>query len=153
MADVLTHSPQEAPSRVPDILRRTVPWVRVMSVVLFISGGLMFVGGLLFAVGVFAGRLGDRSGASGLPTLLVGVFYAAFGPFYLIPAVFLHRFASRAKAFVAAPRPDLLEAALDAQRSYWKFIGILIIVGCVLAIGLLVITAGVTFLWFRTAAR
>jgi hypothetical protein len=148
MADVLTVEQ----SRVPDILRRTAPWVRLMSVVLFISCALMMVGGLIFAIALAVGLGGDTSRPAGAaPAMAVGVVYAVMGLINLFPAVFLTRFANRAKAYVASRTVPHLEEALDAQRSYWKFMGIFMIVAFVgvLCIG---VVAGIAGFWFARAA-
>lgn len=155
MADVLTveSGSSMSASRIPDIVRRTAPWVRLMSVVLFISCAFMVIGAAIFAVTIAVG-LGvsaDRP-AGAVPVAIVALVYACFGLINLIPAVFLMRFAGRAKAFVAAQTVQHLEEALDAQRSYWKFMGIFMIVGIGLALCVFVVAAVAGFWAFRSAA-
>jgi hypothetical protein len=149
MADVLTVEQ----SRIPDILRRTAPWVRLMSVVLFISCAFMMVGGLIFAIALGAG-LAASSGRPGgaVPAVVVALVYCGMGLVNLIPAVFLMRFAGRAKAYVTAQTIDHLEQALDAQRSYWKFMGIFMIVAFVGAICIAVVAGIAAFMFARAAA-
>jgi hypothetical protein len=157
MADVLTLDPSQ-PSRIPDILRRTVPWVRMMSVVLFISCAVMMVGGVIFSIAMAAG-LAAQGGGTGrpfgaAPALIGGLFYAGMGLINIFPAVFLWRFGSRAKEYVASPRPELLEQALDSQRSYWKFMGIFMVIAVVLALVMVCFAFVGGLLWYRaTAAR
>jgi hypothetical protein len=152
MADVLTLDPSQS-SRIPDILRRTAPWVRLMSVVLFISCAVMMIGGVIFAVAMAAGLAAQGAGGhfGAAPALVGGFFYAAMGLVNIFPAMFLWRFASRAKEFVAGPRPELLEQALDAQRSYWKFMGIFMMVAVVLGVVVFCVAAVAGF-WFARAA-
>jgi ABC-type glycerol-3-phosphate transport system permease component len=155
MAEVLTADQPRGPgqSRIPDILRRTVPWVRFMSVLLFISCGVMMIGGLLFTIAMAVGlaSASDRPGGA-VPAVAAGLAYCGMGLINLIPAVFLMRFAGRAKAYVAAQTTDHLEQALDAQRSYWKFMGIFMIVGFVGAICVFVIAAIAGFMFYRARA-
>jgi hypothetical protein len=65
-------------------------------------------------------------------------------------STYLLRFANRAREFVMSGQPADLEQALDAQRSYWKFTGVMMIVIFVLCI-LVAVLAGVGgFLWMRS---
>lgn len=148
MADVLTVEQ----SRIPDILRRTAPWVRLMAIVLFISSALMMIGGVVFAVGMAAGLAAGGAGHAGAaPALIGGVLYCGVGLINLIPAVFLNRFASRARDYVAAATVPNLEQALDAQRSYWKFMGIFMIVGLVVGVCVAVVAGIAGAMWMQRA--
>src|SRR5262245_8761737 len=145
MADVLTQEPS-TPSRIPDILRRTAPWARLMSVLLFVSSGFMLIGALVLTLGMAAGALASGRGASGrgeqvAPMLVVGIGYAIVGLINIVPASLLWRFASRASEYATNASMELLERALDAQRSYWKFMGIFVIVGFVCMILVIVLAA------------
>jgi len=120
-------------SRVPDILRRTVPWARFMSILLFLGGGMMVVGGLVMGLGMgFAGAASGGDFGAAAAGGAIGLVYACAGLLNIVPAMFLWRFASRSSHYVAGPSDQRLESALDAQRSYWKFMGIFAIVGMAL---------------------
>ena len=41
-----------------------------------------------------------------------------------MPAIYLKRYASRITDLINLNRADMLEAALEAQKSFWKFVGI-----------------------------
>jgi Family of unknown function (DUF5362) len=112
------------PDGVADILRRTQPWVRLMAIMLFISVGLMVLCGLA------VGAMGVFSGEPGMAALMV--IYPLMGLLYLFPGIYLTRYASHIGGYVANLQTVQLELALDAQRAFWKFIGILTII----AIGL-----------------
>lgn len=112
------------PDGVADILRRTQPWVRLMAITLFISVGLMVLCGLA------VGAMGVFSGEPSMAALMV--IYPLMGLLYLFPGIYLTRYASHIGGYVANPQIVQLELALDAQRAFWKFIGILTII----AIGL-----------------
>jgi hypothetical protein len=64
--------------------------------------------------------------------------------FYIVPGIFLMRYASRIAALVASGRADDLESALAAQKSFWKFVGIVVavVLGLYLVILLLVVGVG-----------
>jgi hypothetical protein len=100
-------------------LRKTKPWVRFMSIIMFISVAFMFLGGLLMFVSSTA--LGMR-GASFGP--LVGILYWIFGGLYLIPAIFSHRYASSIGDLLSGGGDTAMEMALESQKSVWKFFGI-----------------------------
>lgn len=118
--DVLTvdPSPIDAP-RVGEILRRTAPWAKFVAILYCIGAGLMVL------VGIGAALMGL---ATRQPRMIVLMAYPLFGILYLIPAMYLLRFARQARGFATGHQSRHLEEALDAQRSYWKFMGILMII-------------------------
>jgi hypothetical protein len=145
--DVLTVDRPDR-TRVPDILRRTVPWVRLMSIILFIGSGLAALGGLLMALGAALGLGGPPGQQFGVLTgAVIGVCYAAIGAVNFFPAMFLTRFANNARDYATSAQPQLLEEALDAQRSYWKFMGVFTLIGVGLAIVGIVLGIVMAF-WF-----
>ncbi|HEX8915645.1 MAG TPA: DUF4339 domain-containing protein [Humisphaera sp.] len=123
--------------RAIEMLRQTKPWVRLFSVLLYIAVGLM---GLLAVFQLIAGLLGSSAASSGSGRsraaaggiAAVGMFSALFtlaaAGLYYIPAMYLGRYASRIDKLVRSRRQQDFEAALEAQKSYWKFIGILTLV-------------------------
>ena len=92
-----------------------------------------------------------RMGFNIRSAVFVGLLYSGMGLINLFPAVFLNRFASRARDYVAITTTPNLEQALDAQRSYWKFMGICMIVCLVLGVFAVVIAAVAGF-WFAQRA-
>lgn len=112
---------------VSDTLRRTQPWTRLMGVMGFISVGFMMV------FGVIGGLAGIASGD--MTALILLFLYPLLGLVYIFPSLYLLRYSKRIREFVAGGQGHQLEAALDAQRSFWKFVGIMAIVG--IAAGLL----------------
>jgi hypothetical protein len=103
-------------------LRRTRPWVILISVVTFLASGLMLMGGL--AVGA-RGALG--ASGSKFPAW-VGLVYLPFGLVYVFPAVKLWTYANAIGRLLVSRGTGDLESALDQQRSFWKFCGIAFIV-------------------------
>ena len=119
--------------RILDLLRQTRPWVRFFAILLYIAAGIMAVGGLIMVVLVMTT---SQKGAPGM--VGIGLLYVVLAVVYYFPASYLNRFASRITYFVNMRRNIDLEEALDAQRFFWKFCGVLAIIilcGYVIAVG------------------
>lgn len=104
-------------------LKRTKPWVRLISVCCLILGILM----LLVAVGIGTmGGLGKLPDSSSPSIMWLGtVMYALMGLLiYIYPGVKLWKFANRIATLLTRRSDEDLIAALDQQRSLWKYIGI-----------------------------
>ncbi|MCL6613459.1 MAG: hypothetical protein K6U03_02370 [Firmicutes bacterium] len=134
-----TASPQvsSGAARIPEIMRRTRLWILFFGIFGLVGAGLIFFVGL---VGFFVARpaLGMKEVIFAIPGLCV---YGLMGVFSILLSLYLLRYAGRIARYVAEPRDDLLADALDAQRVYWKFLGILTIVGCGLGFLSLVVAA------------
>ena len=109
------------------LLDATRPWVRLVGIVLFVTSGFLILGGL--AVAIAGAGLGQ--GAS----LLLGLVYGCMSALYIVPGVYLVRYAKRIREFVTqGQRATQLESALDTQRAFWKFVGVLTVIGLVLTV-------------------
>ncbi len=103
--------------RVVQAMVGTSLWVRLVAVLMFLSMGLGIAGSLV------AFLVGPRRGLPfALPTALIQILICAL---YLIPAVYLYRYAGAIGAFLKAGAVAELETALECQKSFWKFVGIL----------------------------
>jgi hypothetical protein len=127
--------PQGAPSAVTeltvDLLRQTRPWVLFMSVLTFLSCGLVLV---LSVVMVVAGFV--TSGSDAFPKF-VGLLYLPFGLLYVYPGIKLWKYASAIGRLVASRTAAELEVALAEQKSFWKYLGVMAAVVVVLyAVGI-----------------
>lgn len=112
--------------RTADMLRQTRPWVRFLGILGFVSIGFM----LLAAAGMLLAALASRAtGAGGgiplVQAIVFGVMYVVMGLLYIIPSMYLLRYASRISTFLDEGSVVTLDAALEAQKSFWKFVGIL----------------------------
>ena len=103
------------------ILRKTQPWVRLVSICGFICVALI---GMLGVVS-WVGRSTDRVAQVPLVALLV---YPVLLAVYLIPSLQLLKYSRRIRTFVAQGHTVQLEAALEAQRAFWRFTGIVVVV-------------------------
>jgi hypothetical protein len=109
--------------RAMDMLRATRPWVRLFSILIFLGAALMLLVAVIMIIGAVA--VSTRAGAAGVAPLIMAVFFVAGALLYLMPAVYLSRYASKIAELDAMKREDVLEQAMEAQKSFWKFIGIL----------------------------
>jgi hypothetical protein len=105
-------------ARTIQLFAQTTLWVRIMSILSFIGAGFMIIGGLfMIALGALSPR-GD-AGAAG-----VGLIYIVLAVFYIIPAVLLSRYASQCRSFANLRHEQLLEKAVETQKSFWKYMAI-----------------------------
>ena len=98
-------------------LRRTQPWVRFLSIAGFVSAGFMILGGLA------GGALGVATGGQEAAVLLF--LYPLLGVLYIYPSLCLLRYGNAIRQYLASRQGADLVSALDAQRSFWKFAGVL----------------------------
>ena len=119
-------SPAASPASIAVLLERTQPWVRFLAIMGFIAAGFMVLFGLV--VGAAGAATGNYQ------TLGIMVMYPIMGVIYVFPSIFLMRYADRIKTFVASGQEQDLAGALDAQRSFWKFAGILTIASIVISL-------------------
>jgi hypothetical protein len=112
-------------------LKQTRPWVLFLSILGFIFGGLAIVGGIIMAAVMgFAGSLGGElsQGMGAAMGIGLGALYLLMGVVYLFPSLYLLRFASGIAAMLGRDPVGGMESALRAQKSFWKFAGIFMIV-------------------------
>jgi hypothetical protein len=129
-------------NRALEMLRQTKPWVRLMSIVILVVAGLVALGGLCLGGAIMIGGASRSLPVAGAGGIFLAVTYVAFALLYLIPGVFLFRYASAIGSLVGSYSPTDLENALAAQKSFWKFVGILTaIVLCIYALILLIAVA------------
>ena len=74
---------------------------------------------MMFTMGI----AGSRSAGVGLS---VGLVYLVFAILYIYPSVRLWQYASSISRLEASRDSFSLETALDQQRSFWKFVGIVV---------------------------
>ncbi len=124
-------------------LRQTRPWVMLLGILGFLLAGLMLLGGV--GITIFTMIAGGGGGAAPriASAVAVGVTYAFIALFYIPPSLYLVRYANRIKEFLTAPSAAGLQSALSAQKSFWKFVGIAMLVimlfyGVVLVIGVII---------------
>jgi hypothetical protein len=113
-----------------DSMRSTRPWAMFLSIVGFITVGLMVLAGMIMMV---VGSVVTRK-FDGFPAVLMGIMYIAMSFFYLVPSIYLFRYASAIGRFLDSMTEAEMESALSYQKSFWKFVGIVVIIMFVLTI-------------------
>ncbi len=127
-------------------LRATKPWTRLISVLGFIGTGLTVLVGL----GIVLGRNFLPVSPKAPPLLFLGIFYILTSVLYLIPSIWLSKYSSAIASFLKRGDSVQLGNAIAYQKSFWKFVGILVLVSIVLAIvGIIAAILIPTFLAFR----
>jgi hypothetical protein len=126
------HAPsaQGITSQMIESLEQTRPWVRFLSILGFVGTVLMVLAALLMMVVGGAGMIpGAPRGGGG--AVLVGIVYLLVSLFYLFPSLFLFRYASGISS-MDGDTVGGMERALTAQKSFWRFVGIVMLVYLVL---------------------
>jgi hypothetical protein len=105
-----------------NLMLATKPWVRFLGVIGFIMCGLMLLAGVVFALICVLGHATPQG-------IVIAVLYPIMGLIYLYPSKCLFQYASRIGAFLAQGSMESLDHALEAQKNFWRFIGILTVIG------------------------
>ncbi|WP_298611786.1 DUF5362 family protein [uncultured Thiothrix sp.] len=139
--------------RVVASLRKTRPWVLFIAILGFIGAAFtliasipMLLGGGMMGMGGMGG-LDAGAGFAGTGFMIgMGVMYLLIAVLYFIASLYLLRYANAIKRAVTGLNASDMEAALEAQASFWKLVGILAIVSIVLMIVFMVVGFGSLFM-------
>jgi hypothetical protein len=133
---------------VVQLLRRTKTWVRVVGVFMWLGVGFMVLAAI--GMGVLSLTMGDAAGAGGASpfgssgTMLgMTLLYLVFAGLYVLPATKLWNYGSRIDDLLHSRSNADLEAALEAQRGFWTFVGVSFLV--MIALYVLVLVGAVAF--------
>ena len=132
-----------------DSLRATKPWVRFLGV-LGILGTILMAVVAVVLLGISAGPL--RGMPAGL-RMAIPMVYLVLAGLQVPPVLYLNRYASRIADLLRSEAPEDLVRALEAQKSFWKYVGImtlivLIFYVLIFAAGLVVALMGGAKHWF-----
>ncbi len=108
---------QLATPKAIETLRQTRPWVRFISVLGFIGSALMI------GIGLLGGLMGTLSPQARAQSAVLFV-YVPLSLLYIFPSLFLWRYADRIHKLQQSQHVADMESALEAQKSFWRFIGI-----------------------------
>jgi hypothetical protein len=137
-------SSQAIAAEVISQLARTKPWVRFISVMIFIGAGLLLLLGLFMGLGGGAAMFFSAGGVGGAEAgigIAVMLLYIAIAALYIYPGLKLWNYASRIGILIRSCQTMDLVSALNEQRAFWKFIGILAVI--VMALYLVIIPIGI----------
>lgn len=119
-----------------EMLRQTRPWVLLMGVLCFIGSAFMLLGGLgMLAMGAMASA---TASAKTFAPMAIGVIYIPLAGLYVYPGLKLTKYGSVIGRLLQTRASADMEAALEQQKSFWKFAGITTIVMIVLYIVLII---------------
>jgi hypothetical protein len=114
------------------LLRETAKWAKFISIVGFIFCGLLVLGGI-FAGTLFSNLSTNPYGNTGMPTAAMGsmftVIYIICALVYFFPCLFLFKFASRMQVALRSSDQQTLVSSIGNLRAYFRFVGILLIIG------------------------
>ncbi|HEY8102602.1 MAG TPA: DUF5362 family protein [Burkholderiaceae bacterium] len=108
-------------------LRGTKGWVRLFGILMFIGAAFMVIGG----IGMILGGSMMGAGGKGMPKgmlLGMGIMYFVMAAFYIFPATYLVKYASAIERLVSGGRTVDMESALEHQRKFWQFVGVLAVI-------------------------
>lgn len=113
-----------------DLLRKTRPWTRLLGVLGALGLGFILLAALFMAIGATPPFNAMPPG----PRLVAALLYVLMAFLQLPPVIFLNRYASRITDLLATGTMAELEAALAAQKAFWKYVGILTLIGILLSV-------------------
>lgn len=108
-------------------LKTMASWTTFMAVLGFISIAFLVLASIIMLV------MGKKSiGSAAIPFQgfysFMGLFYIVFAVMYIFPNLFLLRFSQKTKNALVNQDTNGLEEGVKNMKSYWKFMGIMIIV-------------------------
>lgn len=119
-------------------LRGTRPWVLFLAILGILGTVLLLIGGVgMFAVHGLSGTMASPQMSGGVLQLMA-VAYIVFGFVYLFPTIKLFKYSAAISALSRTGDVRDLERALDHQRGFWKFAGIMAILAIIAYAGLIV---------------
>ena len=114
-----------------------------LSILGFIGGGLMALATLFMGIGAAAGDDELFGGGDAPIVLAIAAFYAVAAGMYLLVSVLLFKYGRAIGFLVQFNRNQELEEALDAQRRFWKAMGVIAIVTMALMVVAMFVGVGV----------
>jgi hypothetical protein len=110
-------------------LAGTKGWVRFISVLMFVGAGFMLLIGLaMLLMGNAMASATKNPMFSGGMGVFMAVTYGIIAFVYIFPALKLWKYATCIGNLMSSGAALDLEMALNEQRSFWKFIGILFLI-------------------------
>jgi hypothetical protein len=111
-------------------LRATRPWAKLLSILGFIFVGITIISGIAMTIGKNFWPVSAKSpflSATGLVNIPLSILY-------LVPSIWLYKYASAIRRFLEGGGAIELGNALAYQKSFWKFVGIMTLVCLILAV-------------------
>lgn len=153
----MSNNPFKTPTQTPkkqsgstdqlvEVLTKTRPWVRFLSVLAFIGGiAAILVALLVLIVGMLSASTGGlaagpQGAGGGIAVAIVsGVLYLLLAFIYLVPASHLWKYAEGINKFSEKRSTANLLTAMEAQQKFWRFAGGIMLAYIVIMVSVLVI--------------
>jgi len=121
-------------------LKETSKWAKFLAIVGFIMAGFMVLMGLF--MGTIMSTMGGGMGGEipGFPVWTFSVLYILFAILYIMPMLYMYRFASKIQTALVQQNQVVLNSAFENLKSLFKFAGIMTII--MLALYALMIVGG-----------
>jgi len=116
---------------------------------MLLAAVFIILGGLIGSFGASANSEVASAAPAGAVMIGMGVVYAISSLIYIYPALKLWKYAGAITQLIASGSEQDLVHALDQQRGFWKFLGILMIV--VLGIYVVAIVVAIIAMAFGAA--
>ena len=127
-------------------LRATRPWTRLISILGFIGVAFSILAGIAMIIGRNFFPISDKAP----PLAFLGIIYMLTSVFYLVPSIWLSKYSSAISSFLKESDAIQLAKAIAYQKSFWKFVGIAVLVFIVIAVlGVIAATLIPTLLLFQ----
>ena len=128
------HQPGGVPPGSIQALKETRPWVLFLAILGCIGTGLMVLAalGMLLAGTAISSSTSMPAGFSYGMMAGMSVAYLVLGLLYLYPIVKLLKYSGAIKRLIQSGAAADLDEALQQQKSFWKFVGIVAIIMMVL---------------------
>jgi len=106
-------------------LLEAAKWANFLAIVGFVGLGLMVLLGLVV---MLLGTSMPGFSAGGAQIGVLGIIYLVMAAIYFFPTLYLYRFAQKMKVALNSTSQDNLELGFENLKSFYKFIGIFMIV-------------------------
>ena len=120
-------------------LKETASWCKFLSILGFISLGLLLLGS--FFIGVLYSSLPQVATAPFNLGTIMTVFYVVVIIIYIFPIYYLYQFSAKVKKALLLKDDEVLTSAFEMLKSHYKFIGVFTII--TVSIYLLIATSAV----------
>jgi len=111
-------------------LKTAAKWAKFLAILGFVGCAFVVLMGL-FVGSLFSNIGGAITGSAGLAqgmSAFMSVFYIAFALLYFFPSLYLYQFAQFAQKAIMFSNSQDITLAIDKLKSFFKFLGILVIV-------------------------
>jgi hypothetical protein len=107
-------------------LRETAKWAKFLSIIGFISIGLMII--FAFFAGIIFNNIPQTQTIPFDFGLVMTITYIILAALYFFPVYYLYQFSAKMKAALLTKNDETLADAFEVLKSHYKFVGVLTII-------------------------